>query len=353
MFEKVKEIDEKYKQIAARLSDPTLPPKDYQQFAKEEASLRPIIETYRLLEKKKEELQENKNLLDEKDEAIRALAKEEIPGLEKEIEALSQQLQFHLIPKDPNDDKNIFLEIRAGTGGEEAALFVANLFRMYSRFAEDQRWKIELISSNPTGIGGLKEVIALISGHKVYSKLKYESGIHRVQRVPKTETSGRIHTSAVTVAVMPEVEDVEIEIRQQDLRIDVFRSGGCGGQSVNTTDSAVRITHLPSNLVVVCQDEKSQHKNKAKAMGVLKARLYDKKLQEQEDAQAKERREQVKSGDRSEKIRTYNFPQSRVTDHRIGLTLHQLDSIMEGHLDSLINPLQTHYQSEALRNLEK
>lgn len=352
MFTKLDEVEKKYHEMTNRMGDPALHsnPKEYQKVAKEEASLRSVVETYRQYKKLKKEIEDNKHILSEEtDESIRELAKEEIPHLETQIEELTQQLKVHLLPTDPNDEKNIYLEIRAGTGGEEAALFASDLFRMYSRYAEQQDWKVESISSNPTGIGGFKEIICLISGDRVYSRLKYESGVHRVQRVPRTETSGRIHTSAVTVAVMPEVDDVDVQIEDKDLRIDVFRAGGHGGQSVNTTDSAVRITHVPSGLVVICQDEKSQHKNKAKAMKVLRARLYDKMLTEQQDAEAKARKEQVGSGDRSEKIRTYNFPQSRTTDHRIGLTLHQLEAILDGNLDSIIDPLQAHFQAEALR----
>ena len=264
--------------------------------------------------------------------------------------AIEADLKVLLIPKDPNDEKNVLLEIRAGTGGDEATLFAQELFRMYSRYAESQSWRIEIISSSASGVGGLKEVIAMIEGKSVYSKLKYESGVHRVQRVPATEGSGRVHTSAVTVAVLPEADDVEIQINEKDLRIDTFCSSGPGGQSVNTTYSAVRITHLPTNLVVSCQDEKSQIKNKAKALRVLRSRLYDMALEEQRNAIAQDRKSQVGSGDRSEKIRTYNFPQNRLTDHRIGLTLHQLDRIMEGNIADVIDGLITHFQAEKLKN---
>lgn len=352
MFTKLEEVIQRHQDLMFRLADPALPgnPADYQRVAKEEVALRPIVEAYGTYKRKLSELAGNKEILaDEKDEELREMAKGEIPRLEEEIASLEKELKVLLLPKDPNDDKNIFLEIRAGTGGDEAALFVSDLFRMYTRYAEARRWSIEIVSSNPIGIGGFKEIIALVSGDNVYSRLKYESGTHRVQRVPKTESSGRIHTSAVTVAVMPEVDEVEINIEDKDLRIDVYRSGGHGGQSVNTTDSAVRITHLPTNTVVICQDEKSQHKNKAKAMKVLRARLFDKKQQEQNDAEASARKEQVGSGDRSEKIRTYNFTQSRVTDHRIGLTLYQLDAVLNGDLDSIIDPLQTHFQTESLK----
>lgn len=353
MFTKLDEVEKKYQDLTRRMGEPEIHANlaEYQKLAREEAGLRKVVETYQSYKKKKKELEDNKKILEEeKDESIREMAKEEIPQLEEEIERLTTELKVLLLPQDPNDEKNTYLEIRAGTGGEEAGLFAADLFRMYSRFAEINGWRVEVMSSNPTGIGGFKEIIALISGDRVYSHLKYESGVHRVQRVPKTEASGRIHTSAITVAVMPEVEDVEVDLEDKDLRIDVFRAGGHGGQSVNTTDSAVRITHLPSELVVICQDEKSQHKNKAKALKILKARLYDKMLQEQKDEEARKRKEQVKSGDRSEKIRTYNFPQGRVTDHRIGLTVYQLDDVLDGKMDLLVNPLQAHYQAEALKS---
>jgi len=355
MFKKLEEVEKKFRILTERLADPSLPanPKEFQNVAKEQASLQPVVEAYEKYRSLQNQIDENKALLaNESDAEIREMAKDELPELEEQLTTLGSELRLLLLPKDPNDDKNIFLEIRAGTGGDEASLFAADLFRMYSRYAEIHGWRVELVSASETGLNGYKEVICSISGEKVYSFLKYESGVHRVQRVPKTEASGRIHTSAVTVAVMPEVEDVEIDIQEKDLRIDVFRSGGHGGQSVNTTDSAVRVTHLPSGLVVVCQDEKSQHKNKAKAMKVLKARLFDQKNREQQEALAKDRKEQVGSGDRSEKIRTYNFPQSRVTDHRIGLTLYQLDEVMNGKLESLINPLQAHFQAEALKNSE-
>lgn len=351
MFEKLGALVEKHKQLEARLGDPNLHQNagEYQKVAKEEANLREIVTAYKNYKSNLSQLEENKKLLEEGDPELAELAKEEIPTLESNIEKLSQELQVLMLPKDPNDEKNTILEIRAGTGGDEAALFVSDLFRMYSKYAEQNGWQTEIISSNPTGIGGFKEIICLISGNQVFSKLKFESGAHRVQRIPKTETSGRIHTSAVTVAVMPEVDDVEIDVKESDLRIDVFRAGGAGGQHVNTTDSAVRITHIPTGTVVICQDEKSQHKNKAKAMKVLNARIYDKMLQDQQQEEAAARKSQVGSGDRSEKIRTYNFPQSRVTDHRIGLTLHQLDAVLEGDMDQIIHPLQTHFQAEALK----
>ncbi len=287
-------------------------------------------------------------MLNDKDPEIRELAKDEIDELTRESDDLKERLKLLLLPKDPNDERNILLEIRAGTGGEEAALFVADLFRMYSRYAEKKGWKVEILSSHETGIGGFKEIIALISGDKVYSRLKYESGTHRVQRVPETETQGRIHTSAVTVAVLPEADEVDVDINPSDLRIDVYRASGAGGQHVNKTESAVRITHVPTGLVVQCQDERSQHKNKSKAMKVLAARLLELKQREQQAQQSQERRTIVGTGDRSERIRTYNFPQGRITDHRIGLTIYRLEDIMQGNLDEIIEPLGTHFQAEAL-----
>ena len=277
------------------------------------------------------------------------MAREEVQSLKEQLGQVEEDLRVLLLPKDPNDDKNVLLEIRAGTGGEEAALFAADLYRMYTRLAERKGWKLEIMSHSTTGLGGLKEIIALISGDRVYSQLKYESGTHRVQRVPETESQGRIHTSAVTVAVLPEAEDVDVQISPEELRVDVFRSSGPGGQSVNTTDSAVRITHVPTGLVVTCQDEKSQHKNKAKALKVLQARLFDLKQQEQQRQIAQERKSQVGSGDRSERIRTYNFPQGRITDHRIGLTLYRLEAVLDGDLDELLQGLTTHYRAQALQ----
>jgi peptide chain release factor 1 len=281
---------------------------------------------------------------------MKELAKAELQTLKERLANIEEELKILLLPKDPRDEKNIFLEIRAGTGGEEAALFAAALFRMYAKYAEMSRWRVEVMNQNPTGLGGFKEIIALVEGKRVYSRLKYESGVHRVQRIPVTESSGRIHTSTVTVAVLPEADEVEVEINPNDLRIDVYRSSGPGGQSVNTTDSAVRITHLPTGMVVTCQDEKSQHKNKAKALKVLRARLLDQLMEEQRSEISEERKNQVGSGDRSERVRTYNFPQNRVTDHRLGLTLHRLDGILEGDLSELIDALNTHFQAEALKS---
>ncbi len=352
MFERLKEIEQRYKLVESQLSDPALAkrPQEYQRLAKEHSDLLAIVELSRSYRSVLQQLQENRTLLrSEKDPEVRELAQEEVELLTARQRELEERLRAMLTPKDPHDHKNIFLEIRAGTGGEEAGLFAADLFRMYSKFAEKRGWRVEVVDSHPTGVGGLKEVIALVEGKGVYSHLKFESGVHRVQRVPMTESQGRIHTSAVTVAVLPEAEDVEVHIDPSDLRVDVFRSSGPGGQSVNTTDSAVRITHLPTGLVVTCQDEKSQHKNKAKALRVLKARLLDQMREEQRKAISQQRRTQVGSGDRSERIRTYNFPQGRVTDHRIGLTLYRLPEVLEGDLDEIIASLQDHYNAEALR----
>ncbi|NPA95711.1 MAG: peptide chain release factor 1 [Thermodesulfobacteria bacterium] len=350
MFERLDDIKERYKELETKLSDPEVikDQKTYRQLAKEHSDLTEIVKTYDRYLRVQEEIEENKQMLGDSDPEIRQLAKDELEGLEKEAAKLEEKLKVLLLPKDPNDEKNILLEIRAGTGGDEAALFAADLFRMYSRYAEKKGWKVEILSSHETGIGGFKEIIALISGDKVYSRLKYESGTHRVQRVPETETQGRIHTSAVTVAVLPEADDVDVEINPQDLRIDVYRASGAGGQHVNKTESAVRITHIPTGLVVQCQDERSQHKNKAKAMKVLAARLYELKQQEQQKQLSEERRSMVGSGDRSERIRTYNFPQGRVTDHRIGLTLYKLEDIMQGEIDEIIEALGTHFQAKAL-----
>jgi peptide chain release factor 1 len=297
-------------------------------------------------------IKENQDFIrdDQDDPDLVELAKAELDELAQKHGELEKAIRFLLLPKDPNDEKNIFLEIRAGTGGDEAALFVADLFRMYGRYAETQGWKVEVMSSNPIGIGGFKEIIALISGNQVYSRLKYESGVHRVQRVPDTETQGRIHTSAVTVAIIPEVEEVDLHIEPNELKFDIFRSSGPGGQSVNTTDSAIRVTHLPSGLVVTCQDERSQHKNKAKALQVLRARLLDKMEQDRHDRISEDRKSQVGTGDRSERIRTYNYPQGRVTDHRINLTIYRLDQVLAGMLDDVILPIITHYQTEALKS---
>jgi len=351
MFATVKEIEERYNELEADLGDPEVVrnQKTYQTYAKEHSMLTPIITAFRKHQSLQDEILDNQSLLDDSDPEIRQLAKEELNSLSSSLSNIEQHLKILLIPKDPNDEKNILLEIRAGTGGDEAALFAADLFRMYNRYAESRGWKTEILSQHITGIGGLKEIIILVEGNLVFSRLKYESGVHRVQRVPETETQGRIHTSAVTVAVLPEAEEIDVEINLDDLRIDVYRSSGCGGQHVNTTDSAVRITHLPTGLVVTCQDEKSQHKNKAKAMKVLRSRLLDLETAQQQSKISEERRTMVGSGDRSERIRTYNFPQGRVSDHRIGLTLYKLEGLLQGDLDLVIEPLITHFQTEALK----
>jgi len=351
MFGKIKEIEERYNEIESHLGRPEViqDQRLYQGYVKEHGSLTPIVTTFRKAQAVKHEIEKNRPLLDDSDPEMRQLASEEIETLRSDLSHLEEELKVLLLPKDPNDEKNTLLEIRAGTGGEEAALFAADLFRMYSRYAEVRGWKAEILSQNATGIGGFKEIIILIGGQKVYSRLKFESGVHRVQRVPETEAQGRIHTSAVTVAVLPEAEEIDVAIDRDDLRIDVFRSSGHGGQHVNTTDSAVRITHLSTGLVVSCQDEKSQHKNKAKAMKVLLSRLLDMQQAEQHSKISEERRNLVGSGDRSERIRTYNFPQGRVTDHRIGLTIYKLESFLQGELDLVIDPLITHFQTEALK----
>ncbi len=353
MFQKLETVEEKCIQLDKLLSDSEVirDQKNFKKYAKERSELSELLETYKKYKKVCKELEESELLISENDEEIKQLAKSEAHKLTHEKTELEEKLKLLLLPKDAQDEKNILLEIRAGTGGEEAAIFVADLFRMYCKYAEEKRWKVEIMSQNITGLGGYKEIIALFEGKKVYSQLKYESGVHRVQRVPETESQGRIHTSAVTVAVLPEAEDVEVEIDQTtDLKIDVFRASGPGGQHVNKTDSAVRITHIPSGLVVSCQDEKSQHKNKAKALKILRARLFDRAIREQQSEISQERRNQVGSGDRSERIRTYNYPQGRITDHRIGLTLHNLESVLEGELDEIINQLITHFQTESLKN---
>ncbi len=350
MLGKLAELEKRFHELEEQLSDPALvkDQKRYQQVAKEHADLSPVIAAFNEYRRIEKELGENRELMKDSDPEIAALAKAEVEELAERLEETEKRLKLLLLPKDPNDEKNVILEIRAGTGGDEAALFAADLFRMYSRYAERMGWKIDIMSANATGIGGYKEIIANISGDRVYSRLKYESGTHRVQRVPETETQGRIHTSAVTVAVLPEADEVDVEIDPSELRIDVYRASGAGGQHVNKTESAVRITHLPTGLVVQCQDERSQHKNRAKAMKVLYARLMDLKQREIQEQISQERRAQVGSGDRSERIRTYNFPQGRVTDHRIGLTLYKLESIMDGDIDELIEALGTHFQAQAL-----
>ncbi len=352
MFERLDQIEARYEELTKALASPEVigDSAKYQKTAKAHSEISEVVETYREYKDLTRGIAESKAMLaEEKDPEMRAYAQEELDKLQARVGGVEEKLKVLLLPKDPNDEKNVIIEIRAGTGGDEATLFAAEIFRMYSRYAETQRWKVEVLSTSESGVGGLKEVIALIEGNRVYSQLKYESGVHRVQRVPATEQQGRVHTSAVTVAVLPEAEDVDIKIDPKDLRIDTFCSSGPGGQSVNTTYSAVRITHIPTNTVVSCQDEKSQIKNREKGMRVLRSRLYEMEMQKQQDALAKERKQMVGSGDRSEKIRTYNFPQNRVTDHRIGLTIHQLDAVMDGKLLPIVEALVTHYEAEKLK----
>lgn len=355
MFERLDAVEDKFVRIEQAMSNPEVigRPQEYQKLVKEHAEIAPIVEVYRKYKELERQLEENETLLrEEKDPDMRELIKQDIEDLSEKKEKALHQLKIMLLPKDPNDERNVILEIRAGTGGEEAALFAADLFRMYARYAEEKGWKLEVLDKHVSEMGGFKEIIASIHGKGAYSRLKFERGVHRVQRIPVTESQGRIHTSAVTVAVLPEAEEVDIDIDPSDLRVDVFRSSGPGGQSVNTTDSAVRITHIPTGIVVTCQDEKSQHKNKAKALKVLRSRLLDLKRQEQEAKIAQERKQQVGTGDRSERIRTYNFPQNRVTDHRINLTLYKLEEVLNGSLDDIIDSLITFYQTEELRRLD-
>ncbi len=356
MFNKLAFIEERYEELSQKISDPEViaDQNRWRKLCKESSDITPIVEKFREYKNAKNAIDEAKEMLEvNSDKEFEEMLLLEIDENKNKILACEQELKVLLLPKDPNDEKNVIVEIRGGTGGEEAALFAGSLFRMYSMYAENRNWKIDIMNSNPTELGGYKEITFTVEGEGAYSRLKYESGVHRVQRVPETESGGRIHTSAATVAVLPEVEEVELEINPNDLRIDVFRAGGPGGQCVNTTDSAVRVTHIPTGLVVSCQDEKSQHKNKDKALKVLRSRLYEFLESQRNDAISRERKSQVGSGDRSERIRTYNFPQGRVSDHRINLTIYKIDAIMNGALDEIIDPLITHFQSEKLKNTEE
>ena len=351
MFERLEQIAARYEDLGRQLGSDEIVNDHlaYQKLAKQHRDLQPVVNKFREYQKIQAGIADSTSMLKEEDAEIRAMAEEELAGLEQRLPKVEEEIKLLLLPKDPNDEKNVIVEIRAGTGGDEASLFAAEMFRMYSRFAEQHRWKVEVLSTSDSGVGGMKEVIFLVEGDRVFSQMRYESGVHRVQRVPATETQGRVHTSAVTVAVLPEAEEVDVKIEAKDLRVDTFCSSGPGGQSVNTTYSAIRITHLPTGTVVSCQDEKSQIKNREKAMRVLRSRLYEVEMAKQHDALAKERKQQVGSGDRSEKIRTYNFPQNRLTDHRIGLTLHQLAQVMEGQLQPVVDAVIAHFQAERLK----
>jgi peptide chain release factor 1 len=351
MFDRLDQLEALYEDLGRQLSEPALlsDQKKFQAVAKQHRDLEPTVDKFRQYSKIKEGIAEAKAMISDTDPDIREMAQTELDALEPKLPVVEEELKVLLLPKDPNDEKNIVIEVRAGTGGDEASLFAAEIFRMYLRFAEQHRWKVEVLSESPSEVGGLKEVTAIFEGDKVYSQMKYESGVHRVQRVPATETQGRVHTSAVTVAVLPEAEEVDVKVEAKDLRIDTFCSSGPGGQSVNTTYSAVRITHLPTNTVVSCQDEKSQIKNREKAMRVLRSRLYEVEMERQHALQAAARKSQVGSGDRSEKVRTYNFPQNRLTDHRIGFTTHNLDMVMQGQLQPTVDALIAHYTAEKLK----
>jgi len=351
MFDRLEQLEARYEEFGRQLGSVEIvnDHEKYQKIAKQHRDLEAVVNKYRDYKQVKTGIADAESMMGEADEEIRAMAAEELAELQARLPKIEDDLKVMLLPKDPNDEKNVVLEIRAGTGGDEASLFVAEVFKMYVRFAEQHRWKVEILSESESTVGGLKEVIAIIEGDRVYSQMKYESGVHRVQRVPETETQGRVHTSAITVAVLPEAEDVDVKIEAKDLRIDTFCSSGPGGQSVNTTYSAIRITHLPTGTIVSCQDEKSQIKNREKAMRVLRSRLYEVEMEKQHEALAKERKQQVGSGDRSEKIRTYNFPQNRLTDHRIGLTNHQLAEVMLGKLQPTVDALTAHYQAELMK----
>lgn len=353
MIDRLKALEEKYESMTERLSDPETIKNIvlYARLSKEQAELKPIVDKFRQYKKALSDIKDTEELFSAGDRDLKALAEEELQTLKEKLSYLENEIKLLLLPKDPRDEKGVILEIRAGTGGEEAALFASDLFRMYSKYAEQRGWRVEVIDSSPTGLGGLKEIIGSIHGRGAYSRLKYESGVHRVQRVPTTETSGRIHTSAATVAVLPEAEEVDIRVEEKDIKMDTYRASGAGGQHVNKVSSAVRITHIPTGIVVQCQDDRSQHKNREKAMRVLRSKLYEIKIEEQEREISESRKAQVGTGDRSERIRTYNYPQNRVTDHRIGLTLQKLPQILEGNLDELVDALITHFQTEELKKV--
>jgi len=352
---KLDEVESSYMELEKRMAEPGVAkdPQKLQELAKRHAGMEPVVQTYRKYKKISQRIEEARSFLHGPDKELAEMAREEVELLEPELEKLEEELRILLLPKDPNDEKSVIMEIRAGAGGEEAALFAGDLYRMYARYAERKNWKVEILTSNETGIGGYKEIVFRIDGHGAYSELKYESGVHRVQRVPVTESGGRIHTSTATVAVLPEAEDVDVDIRQEDLKIDTYRASGAGGQHVNMTDSAVRITHLPSGVVVTCQDERSQLKNRVRAMHLLKTKLYDLELRKQEQKQASARKSQVGSGDRSERIRTYNYPQNRITDHRIGLTLHKMESFLDGDIFEMINALSLADQAERVQQIDE